>query len=399
MPVISSLGAELPERFGVSHAYAAAICGYAASVVVRKLKYSTRGARLYPYKSTASNRVKVDHIFITKAALAFNHDFFESGLSDGPGSWVSLADDTLNVLVTQMTRSGGRPADIFRGSALSLPLRDKSIDAVVTDPPYDSMIPYSDASDLFYVWLKRALYSTNPDFSITSDPNGVQEKGEEAIVTANRLDSGEHRTRDHYDRSLASALREAQRVVRSDGVVTIVFGHGEPEVWHRLLAAITRAGLFLTGSWPAKTEAGGGAGSAHIVTTLTMCCRPVPADRRPGRAADVEAAVRREVQSRVPKWDAAGLAPTDQAMASAGPAMEIVGRYSEILDHLGEPVDPAQYLVIARRAVREAASIRLIPYHSSHSTVEPDLRSTGFAFTLGASPQSRRRVGRLSPQI
>ena len=34
---------------------------------------------------------------------------------------------------------------------------------------------------------------------------------------------------------IAQAFAEARRVVEADGVVTIVFGHGDPEVWHRLL--------------------------------------------------------------------------------------------------------------------------------------------------------------------
>jgi putative DNA methylase len=357
--IISALGPELEEKYGVSKAYAAALCGYAASVVVRKLKYSTRGASLQLKKSTTSNSVMTNHIFITEAALAFNHDYFEVGLSAGPGSWLSLADDTITILRKQLNRPGGSPAKIIRGSALSLPLRDKSVDAVVTDPPYDSMIPYTDASDLFYVWLKRALIATYPDFAFTSDPNGVQEKTEEAIVSANRMVDTEHRDSKHYQRCIATALSEARRVVRGDGVVTIVFGHGEPEVWRKLLTAITEAGLFLTGSWPAKTEAGGKAGSANIVITVTMSCRPAPANRPDGRSSIVESAVRDAIRERVPQWEAGGLAPTDQLMASAGPAMEVVGRYNRILDHLGDPVDPFKYLVIARRAVQEASAIKI----------------------------------------
>jgi len=37
--------------------------------------------------------------------------------------------------------------------------------------------------------------------------------------------------------------------------------------------------------------------------------------------------------------------------------MEAVGRYEQVLNHLGDPVDPAHYLVVARRAVEEAAAI------------------------------------------
>jgi adenine-specific DNA methylase len=357
--IIGNLGREMSGRRGVSERYAAALSGYAASVLVRKLKYSTRGAALQPRKDPKSNRVMIGHIFANEASLGFSYDYFETGLGDGPGTWASLADDTVAVLRNQSSRTTGCAADLQRGSALSLPFRDASLSAVITDPPYDNMIDYSDASDLFYVWLKRTLYSSAPWFGFTAHELGVQEKAEEVIVKRFRAwkTATDHRTRNHYDTSIARAFAEARRVVHKDGVVTIVFGHGDPEVWHRLLEAVTRAGLVLTGSWPAKTEAGGSAGSANIVTTLTMSCRPAPSNRPTGRANLVDAEVRQEVKARILKWDAAGLAPTDQLMASAGPAMEAVGRYEQVLNHLGDPVDPAHYLVVARRAVEEAAAV------------------------------------------
>lgn len=343
------------EQHGISHDYAAALCGYAASVVVRKIRRSTRGARLQVYSD--GRATGVEHIFVNEASIAFSYEYFETALGDGPGSWTSICERTLATLTAQGGRLGGRPAAIDRGSAVSLPYRNGQFDAVVTDPPYDNMIDYSDASDLMYVWLKRALCTTAPWLTFTSDPHGVQEKDEEIIVKGSG--SVDHRTRSHYDEMVSRAFAEARRVVNPDGVVTIVFGHGDPEVWHRLLGAITKAGLVLTSSWPAKTEAGGNAGSANIVTTLTMSCRPAPAERQPGRANLVEAEVRREVKARVPMWEAAGLAPTDQLMASAGPAMEVVGRYSVVLDNLGNPVEPDRYLLVARRAVEEAASIEI----------------------------------------
>ena len=355
--VISDLGTEMMVDHGISEKYTAALVGYACAVLVRKMKRSTRGTSLMVYNDGRSTGV--NHIFGNEASISFSYDYFETGVTDGPGSWSSLVERTMTALRSQTGRAAGVPADISRGSATSLPMRDNSVSAVVTDPPYDEMIPYSDASDLFYVWLKRALFSTQPWFCFTADPDGVQEKAEEAIVKKFRARSThfDHRTSAHYDDMIAKAFTEARRVVSTDGVVTIVFGHGDIEVWHRLLGAITRAGLILTGSWPAKTEQGGSAGSANIVTTLTMSCRPAPAVRPNGRANLVEAEVRREVQSRIPVWDAAGLAPTDQRMASAGPAMEVVGKYDQVLDHLGEPVSISQYLVVARKAVSDATSV------------------------------------------
>lgn len=353
--VIADLGREMVNVHGLSEKYAAALVGYGCAVLVRKLRRSTRGVTLQARKPGASNRVYTSDLFMNEASLAFSYDYLETALGDGPGTWPSLADDTIAVLTNQAGRMTGRPADVVRGSATALSMRDNTMSAVVTDPPYDNMIDYSDASDLFYVWLKRALSTTALWFSFTAHPAGVQEKDQEVIVKGGG--NVDHRTREHYDTMIAKAFAEARRVVRDDGVVTIVFGHGDPEVWHRLLGAITRAGLILTGSWPAKTESGGSAGSANIVTTLTMSCRPAPSARVNGRANLVEAEVRREVQARIPMWDAAGLAPTDQLMASAGPAMEAVGKYAQVLDHLGEPVDAAHYLVVARKAVIDATSV------------------------------------------
>lgn len=352
--IINDLGAELTQS-GLSPDYAAALVGYVASALVRKIKRSTRGTSIMVYKDGRSTGV--NHIFGNEATVGFSYDYFETGLGTGPGTWHSLTGDTVNVVRKQLGRRQSIPATISRGSAMSLPFRPGTFDAVVTDPPYDSMVYYSDSSDLFYVWLKRALSFARPDLTFTADSRGVQEKSEELIVKEHGIAEGEHRTRDYYDRNISRAFAQARQVVKHDGVVTIVFGHGEPEVWHRLLGAVTRAGLVLTASWPARTESGGQQGKANIVTTLTMSCRPAPQNRSDGRANLVEAEVRREVQARIPLWDASQLAPTDQLMASAGPAMEVVGRYSQVLDHLGEPVDPAHYLVVARKAVIDATSV------------------------------------------
>jgi len=221
------------------------------------------------------------------------------------------------------------------------------------------MVEYSDASDILYVWLKRALSSSHPWFSVTAHPNGLQEKTDEAVVKMTWRNSGDHRTPDHYDRSITQGFTEARRVVAAGGVVTIMFGHDDPDVWQRLLAAIGEAGLVLTGSWPARTESGAQLGKVNIETTLTLACRPASADRPVGRVVEVDAEVRREIEARVPLWEEAGLALPDQRMAAYGPAMEVVGRYSRVLDKTGQPVDPARYLPLARMIVQEIAAIRI----------------------------------------
>lgn len=340
---------------GVTRDYVQALSEYACAVMARRLKFSTRGARL----RTPSGGVNVSDVFgNSESSWSYQYDYLETGLADGPGTWSSLSRDTISVLKRQFQRPSGRAATVLQGSATSLPFGDGRITVVITDPPYDAMIDYNDASDLYFVWIKRALAEIDPTFALTSDSAGLQDKTEEIIVKKGQPE-GDHRTRAHYDRLMSQAFSEARRVVSEDGIVTIVFGHGDPDVWHRLLAAISSANLVLTGSWPARTEKEKAGGGSNIVTTLTLACRPAPGGRRPGRVAEVDAEVKKEIETRVPLWDAAGLALTDQLMASAGPAMEVVGRYSDIRDKRGNPVALDRYLPLARRFVEEAADIRI----------------------------------------
>jgi adenine-specific DNA methylase len=263
--------------------------------------------------------------------------------------------------------------------------------AIITDPPYGAMIDYTDASDLFYVWIKRALVGAWPEFGMTAHEFGVQEKQEEIIVKKGGTSNNDHRDEQHYYTLITQAFREAARVVADDGVVTIVFGHGEPEVWRRFLMAIRDAGLVLTGAWPAKTEPGGRAGFTNIVTTLTMACRPAPDGRPAGRKGAVESDIKAEVKRRYPDWERWGLAPTDMLVAAAGPAMEIAGRYSEILDAKGNPVDISKFLPLARAAVQEAMAVEI-----DHQPLEAFDARTRFALwwvkIYGRQPQPKSEL-------
>ena len=134
----------------ISQDYAAALSSYAASNLVRRLKYSSRSASLQV------GRDCVGHIYFNDSGISHSFDYFETGCGEGPSTWGSLAPHTVRSLNRQSGRATGSPALIQRGSAMELPLPDGCLDAVVTDPPYDSMINYCDSSDLLYVWLKTS---------------------------------------------------------------------------------------------------------------------------------------------------------------------------------------------------------------------------------------------------
>jgi putative DNA methylase len=345
--IINDLSGECLKS-GMSPAYVRALGGYATAVMMRKIRRSTRGSRL------DIGRTGVGDVFANQSAILHSYDWFESGLSEGSGSWSSLVKKTLTTLRNIRGRFPATPAVIQRGTATMLPYRDASMSAVVTDPTYHDMIDYSDSSDLFYVWAKRAMFTADFSFAMTMHPDGLQEKDEEIIVKRGGRQAADHRTLEHYETLISRAYEEMRRVVADDGVVTIVFGHGDVEVWNRMLHALDKAGLVMTASWPAKTEAGGaGAGASNIVTTVTMSCRPARPDRGEGNLAAVESQIRAEIADRVRLWERSDLARGDMLMASAGPAMEIAGRYETIADNTGKPVDLMNLLATARRAVQE----------------------------------------------
>ena len=364
---------------GISPEYATALSGYSASNLVRRLKYSTRGASLQ------TPRQCVGHIYVNDSGISHGFDYFETSTGVGPATWSSLVVHTTRNLQKQLSRVNGDSAIIQRGSATELPILDGSLDAVVTDPPYDAMINYCDSSDLLFVWLKRALATAMPWFGITSDPNGLQEKTNEAVVKFGSV-GDDHRTEAHYKATITKALDQTRIKTRPDGVVSIVFGHGDPDAWTRVLTAITDAGLVLTGSWPCSTEKGGKQTGQFIDNTIMMATRAAQPDRPIGDLRFVSEQIREEIAQRVPVWTEDGLADSDQRMAAIAPAMEVVGRYENVLNFTGQQVPIEMFLGLAHQAVEDAADIRIDKFR----LVDFDERTR---FALSWARLYGRRVG------
>ena len=349
---------------GASADYAHALASFGAATLMRLIKHATRGAKLRAHgkpDGSGQNRVQVDHIFSNEASLAFQFDFFEPGIGGGPGTWAGLTNTGLTPLAAHRRGRHGVPARLRQANAMALPFRDATVDAVVTDPPYYDMIEYSDASDFFYVWLRRVLIGIQPDLFAhtvgTEVAPDLQNKDDEIIVRR-VFNGGVRHDREFYERSLSRAFHEARRVLRPDGHLVVVFGHSDPDAWLRLLGALGDAGFVVTSSWPSRTETSN-TGVASIKVTVTIGCR-VAAERRPvATVAQVDREVASAVRSAVRQWDADGLALTDQLMAAYGPAMEVYGRYRSVLLPNGDQAGLERYLNLARTAVREATALKL----------------------------------------
>lgn len=349
---------------GISPDYARALTAFAAATLARRLRYSTRGCGVQPRgksDGSAQNRTYVTDLFANEASLNFQFDWAETGPGAGPGTWASVGNTGLRSYLTHVRNVRGSAARFRQANAMALPYRDDSVDAIVTDPPYYDMIEYADASDLMHVWLKRILFDIEPDLfgpKAVRTKGGLQNKDEEIIVRRVHEPGRVRHDKDFYEASLSKAFGECRRVLRPDGHLVVVFGHSDPDAWKRLLAALHDAGFVVTSSWPSRTESAN-TGVASIKVTVTIGCRVAPSGREPATAAQVDKEVSDAIRSRVRGWTREGLALGDQMMAAYGPAMEVYGRYSKVIQPDGETAPLDRYLTLARRCVREATALRL----------------------------------------
>jgi adenine-specific DNA methylase len=206
-------------------------------------------------------------------------------------------------------------------------IEGNTIDVVVMDPPYYDNVMYAELSDFFYVWLKRTAGYVEPSLFRRL----LTDKDHEAVANPARFKGQKGAKvlagRDYQER-MAAIFTECRRVLKPNGVLTLMFTHKATGAWDALTTGLMKAGFTITASWPINTEA---EGSLHIKdksaanSTIFLACRP-----RPEQAAtsekkyweDVEPLVAKAVRERVQKFQDAGITGVDLYLASFGPALE-----------------------------------------------------------------------------
>jgi hypothetical protein len=277
---------------------------------------------------------KMQHTF-GRQALPIVWDFAEVvPIAQAPGNWQSgyeLVSD-----VAELLPNASASGQAHQSDATQPGLPDSSAALWFTDPPYYDAIPYADLSDFFYVWLKRAL----PGHTLLRDPfdaaNPLTPKAREAVQCEKVKDAdGQPKDRAFYEEKMARAFAEGRRVLREDGVGSVVFAHKTTEGWEALLSGMIRGGWTITGSWPIATEMGSRLNAretASLATSVHLVCRPRLDDAPVGDWGDVL----RELPGRVGDWmerlQGEGLRGADLVFACIGPALEIYSRYSKVVD-------------------------------------------------------------------
>ena len=211
-------------------------------------------------------------------------------------------------------------------------LEDGSIDAVVMDPPYYDNVMYAELSDFFYVWLKRTAGHVFPELF----RRHLTDKDNEAVANPARF-RGRKGARalagQDYQERMASIFTECRRVLKPNGIMTLMFTHKATGAWDALTKGLMEAGFAITASWPVNTESEGGLhikNKAAANSTIFLVCRPRPRTvqvRENLYWEDVEPRVAHAVRRRVRTFQDAGIGGVDLYLASFGPALEEFSRH------------------------------------------------------------------------
>ncbi|SIR28567.1 DNA methylase [Bosea sp. TND4EK4] len=255
---------------------------------------------------------------------------------------------------------------------------DASVDVVVMDPPYYDNVMYAELSDFFYVWLKRTAGQVLPQLFTRR----LTDKENEAVANPAKFRDQKGAKalagRDYQER-MARIFEECRRVLKPNGVMTLMFTHKATGAWDALTSGLMQAGFTISASWPINTEA---EGSLHIKdksaanSTIFLVCRPRQARIESDASywEDVEPLVASAVRKRVSEFQSGGIAGVDLYLASFGPALEELSKHwplkrgtpraepasrkrrkqADIFDEVFDPyaVSPEDALEAARREVK-----------------------------------------------
>ena len=330
-------------------------------------------------------------IFNQGQALPFRSEFAEMvPISEEGSGWTTSIGYGCKVIEASVK---GLPGQVLRNDALSHPLPDQTAGVWFTDPPYYFAVPYADLSDFFFVWLKRTVPNHSILRGFISSKGSLTPKDPELCEMA-RWDNERygHKDKQFFEDGMANAFVEGRRVLREDGIGSVVFAHKTTEGWEALLSGMIRGGWTITGSWPIATESRNrlrAQNSAALATSVHLVCRPRPENAGVGDWADVL----RELPVRVAEWmerlQAEGIRGADLVFACVGPALEVFSRYTAVETAEGEEVGLPTYLervweVVGRTALENVLGTAEARARNGQTGVlEEDARLTAlFLWTL-----------------
>lgn len=358
--VAGEVRARLPEE------RARAVLTYLAFVLDKCLNYNSRLCVWHAARASMANTFD-------------RHDFsfkWSYGEFDAARMLLPWALDQVVDAYRGLARLSGEPAHrLFALSGPRAPVRVRygnaanmaevpsgSIHAIVVDPPYYDNVMYGELSDFFYVWLKRTVGDLYPEAFATL----LTDKDSEAVANPARFHGMRHPgprelADQDYERKMLACFREMHRVLREDGVLTVMFTHKRTDAWNALGRSLIEAGFAVESSWSVRTESEHSLHQAKknaAQSTIVLSCRKRPPSAEPAWWDEIKAEVRRTARERAQQYVEAGITGVDLYLATYGPVLGVLSHNWPVLSGEADPrtgkplhLEPETALDVARAEV------------------------------------------------
>ena len=271
----------------------------------------------------------------SRQALPMLWDYAEvNPFSGSSGSFETGSEYYLKV-IEHCSQSSLTPGSVTQSSATNLPHPDNFFDAVFTDPPYYNSVPYADLSDFFYVWLKRTVGDLYPELFSTPLTPKKNEITEMAGWDSRRY---AYKDKKFFEENLKKSFQEIYRVLKPNGIAVIVYAHKSTEGWETLINSLLDSALIMTGAWPLNTEMKArlrAQESAALASSIYIVARKM--EREPtGFYNEVKAEMTAYLNAKLHRLWEEGLGGADFFIAAIGSAIEVFGKYEQVMDFEGE---------------------------------------------------------------
>jgi len=252
-----------------------AVTTYLQYAVDKCLDYNSRQTRWIPQRTSVSGTFGRHDFF---SEMDFRRNDLRGpdsgaawGLSQVVYAYKGVAD-LLHPVLMRVGEDSVPRVRINSGTAAHIPgVPDHSVDLVCMDPPYYDNVQYAELSDYFYVWQKRTLRELYPEIFSRRLTN----KKEEAVANSVR-DGSAKQAKEAYQRMMGEIFAECFRVLRADGLLTLMFTHKSQNAWETLTRSLIESGWIITATVPVESEFAGSMhqkGMAAAASAIFISCR------------------------------------------------------------------------------------------------------------------------------